>query len=108
MLHRDVTIILVRNLIGSRTESTFKKQTVDITHEGHVTSHGLDGHTAIGKRPHSILWREGKAADLDSVTDVQIISKTNDLLVAGGLCKIHVSPRDTEEGATFQTLEPDS
>lgn len=107
MIHRDVTIILVRDLIGSRTEKAFEKQTANITHEGHVTSRGLDGDIATGKTPHAILWHEGKVADLDSVTDVRILSKTNDLLVAGGLCTTYQSPSFTEEGATFQVLEPD-
>ena len=106
MLYRSVQLTLVSS--AGDPPKAIAGQTVEIVSEPDIVLTGVDGIRSYARQPSKIVWLEGKARDLTTITSVKIAKSDGEELVDGwDIITNPGAPRDVAKGVQFFVLRPD-
>jgi hypothetical protein len=102
--YTKVTVVLIENSSRGNLPQQFDGQLVEIDREPTITKMSVDGQLSIGELPTHVLWKEGRASQLQYVTGLKITTSDDRIIVEGALKSTFNWPRDTTEGVSFDIL----
>ena len=90
--------------MSDNPDVTLKNQTFEIHREIKAAWIGIDGRLAVTCSPKRVKWYGGKAADLENIVHVKIVSQ-GVILVDDAICTQNGRPKDEPGGVGFDVIE---
>jgi hypothetical protein len=103
--YRNVKIALIENSTAGNPPKMFSAQTIGIEHEPDIVQISVDGRRSSAKLPATVLWLEGKAKELQRITDIKIFGSDGAMLLSAAILRTYQAPRDVDGGVEFQVLQ---
>jgi hypothetical protein len=104
VIYEGVTIELIENSSRRQFPKSFAGHTVQIDAEHPTLRTGVDGYVAVGLHPTHIIWSNGRASELEYITDVKITASDGRTIIAGSLNRTFHPPCDVPGGVAFDVL----